>query len=85
MDNNHKWANAQVKALIEAGVNPLDAQRSATWVLAHVPVGVDLDTWIPATFDMVETLDKTSEADALSVWFSEAEVKGKRLLSAGVE
>lgn len=83
--DSHKWANRQVAALIDAGVNPLDAQRSATWVLAHVPVGIDPDTWMPDANELQVPLDKVAEADALSVWFEMAEPKGKRLLSAVVQ
>jgi hypothetical protein len=43
---HQQWADAQIAALIELGVSPLDSQRQVDWVLANLPVGEDPATYI---------------------------------------
>jgi len=80
--DNHKWAEREARALIRAGVNPLDAQRSVTWTLQHVPVGVDPATWIPTVDDLYETLDDASVHDARVAWYARTQPRFKRILDA---
>lgn len=84
MDNT-KWAEKETQALIVAGVNPLDAQRSVSWTLANMPPGADPATWIPSLSDLDTPVDKAAAQDALAAWFARAPVKYKRLLSATVK
>jgi hypothetical protein len=44
---HRKWADAQVAALLELGVDLADAQRSVKWTLDTMPEGADPNTWIP--------------------------------------
>lgn len=76
------WANQQVATLLEAGVNPLDAQRSISWMLDNVPIGDDPAMWIPTVASVAVTLDKASIADVRAVWYERKETKVKRLLDA---
>jgi hypothetical protein len=80
----HKWAEHETTGLIAAGVNPLDAQRSIDWTLAHLPAGADPTTWIPTTLDLFGAIDKADLQDALAAWFLTAPTEYKRLLSAVV-
>lgn len=79
---DNKWANLQATELLEAGVNPLDAQRSISWVLDNVPVGDDPATWIPTAASVAVTLDKAALAAVRAVWYERKETKVKRLLDA---
>lgn len=83
--DNHKWAEREINALIDAGVNPLDAQRSVSWTLNHMPPNADPATWIPAASDLDTPLDKAAVQDAAAAYFQRAPVKYKRLLSATVK
>lgn len=80
--DNHKWAERETKALINAGVNPLDAERSTAWTLANMPPYVDPSTWIPSISDLDSIVDKAAVQDGLTVWFARVQAKYKRLLSA---
>ena len=44
---HRKWADAQVAALLELGVDLADAQRSVKWTLDTMPEDADPNTWIP--------------------------------------
>ena len=83
--DNHRWAEKETQRLIAAGVNPLDAQRSTSWTLAHLPQGADPATWVPTVFDIVERLDKAAELDAMTVFFQNNPANVRRLLSAGAK
>lgn len=82
--DNHKWAEKEIQALINAGVNPLDAQRSVNWTLTHMPPNADPAKWIPAASDLDTPVDKASVQDAAAVWFERVKPKYKRLLNATV-
>lgn len=81
----HRWAEKEIQALIAAGVNALDAQRSVNWTLNHMPPNADPATWIPAASDLDMPIDKAAVQDAAAVWFERAPVKYKRLLNATVK
>lgn len=83
--DRQKWADRQVKALIDAGVNPLDAELSAQWVLDTAPADADLDTWIPTVLQIAENPDDPALVqDARVDWYAKEETpaKFKRLLDA---
>lgn len=40
------WAKSQLRALLELGVSPIDAQRSVKWVLANLPRDADPATYV---------------------------------------
>ena len=83
--DKHKWAEKETQRLITAGVNPLDAQRSTAWTLAHCPANADPATWIPTAFDVAERIDKAAELDALTVFFQSNPANVRRILSATVK
>jgi hypothetical protein len=43
---NEAWAKSQLRALLDLGVSPIDAQRSVKWVLANLPRDADPATYI---------------------------------------
>lgn len=79
---DNKWANQQIAELLEAGVNPLDAQRSASWVLDNVPVGDNPVTWVPIAVSVAVVLDRAALADVRAVWYERKPVKIARMLDA---
>lgn len=84
----HKWIDKQTKALIDAGVNPVDAQRSAKWAIDTMPAGADPDTWIPTVLDIAENPDDPAVVqDTRVAWYADESVpaKFKRLLDAHTE
>lgn len=80
--DNHKWGEKEIQALIDIGVNPIDAQRSVAWTLQHLPVGDDPATWIPSVDDLYEPIDSAIIQDAATTAFERYPKKFKRLLSA---
>jgi hypothetical protein len=40
------WAKSQLRALLDLGVSPIDAQRSVKWVLANLPRDADPATYV---------------------------------------
>ena len=85
----HKqWADAQVAALVELGIDLADAQRSVKWTLDTMPEDADPNTWIPSAEQLYHD-PSTSESiqDARTAWYASDAVpaKYKRLLDAGEE
>ena len=71
------WAEQQKSALIDAGVNPLDAERAVQWVVDNLPSGEDPDTWIPAqrvVTDAVTAAEQESISDAKASWYADDSV-----------
>lgn len=71
------WAEQQKAALIDAGVNPLDAERAVQWVMNNLPPGEDPDTWLPAqriVTDVVTSAEQESIIDAKAIWYTDDSV-----------
>lgn len=88
MPDHSKWANRQVAALVELGVNPLDAQASVDWVLRHLPADADPATYVFPDSALIDDLStRESVADARMAWYGDEDVpaKYKRLLDAKVK
>lgn len=81
-DELTKWANAEIAALIAAGVAPLDAENTLKRVLAKLPDGVDPRTWIPPVQGGNVEITSADIEDARAAWYSEVEPKFARLLDA---
>ena len=85
---HRKWADGQIAALVELGVDLPDAQRSVKWVLDTMPEDADPNTWIP-TAEQLYRDPSTPESvqDARTAWYASEAVpaKYKRLLDAGEE
>jgi len=81
-----KWADRQIAALLDIGIDLADAQASVQWALDHMPEDADPDTWIPSA-DLLAAQDPSApEAvqDARAAWYASDGVsaKYKRLLDA---
>lgn len=85
----HKaWADAQVAALVELGVDLADAQRSVKWVLDTMPEEADPNTWIPSAEQLYrDPSTPESIQDARTAWYASEAVPGKykRILDASEE
>jgi hypothetical protein len=77
-----KWVDGQVAALIECGVDPLDAENTMKRVLAKLPEGEDPRTWIPPVTDADAEISEADIADARADWYATAPPKYARLLDA---
>jgi hypothetical protein len=83
-----KWAEKQIQALIRGpsgrGLDAIEAERSVTWVLQHLPPGADPTTYVFPADVLNEPLDEKAVADARADWYSSDSVpaKYKRLLDA---
>jgi hypothetical protein len=74
------WAEQQKAALIDAGVNPLDAETAVQWVVDNLPPGADPDTWLPAQQAIIDAVrsDKTGAlVDAKAYWYSSDDVPAR--------
>lgn len=83
-----KWAQQQLHALLDLGIDLAEAERSVKWVLDHLPPGADPATWIPpAALLYQDPAGSASLADARVDWFADENVapKWKRLLGAQQE
>lgn len=59
--------------MIDAGVNPLDAEAAVQWVIDNLPAGEDPDTWLPArqvVIDAVRSAKNDALVDAKAYWYS---------------
>lgn len=85
---HRKWADLQIAALLDLGIDLADAQRSVQWVLDRMPEDADPDTWIPDA-DLLYSEPSSPEAiqDARAAWYASDGVQGKykRLLDAREE
>jgi hypothetical protein len=82
------WAESQVQALVDLGVDILDAQRSVDWILDNLPFDADPATYVfPADALWQEPSSDASVDDARADWMAKDEVpaKFKRLLEARAE
>lgn len=84
MANHSKWANGQISALVEIGIDVADAQRSTNWVLSNLPNGEDPATWVPTAAQLNTPLDAVDVLDASADWYARDSVppKFKRILDA---
>ncbi|WP_347264664.1 hypothetical protein [Nitrobacter sp.] len=78
------WSEAQVQALLEAGVDRVDAERIVTWVEKNHGGDVERD---PLPEDLTDRMAEVSEADALDAaadWMASPAIPNryKRLLHA---
>lgn len=83
--DTHKWIDKQTNALIAAGVNPVDAARSAKWTIDTMPQGADPDTWIPTVLDIAENSDDAAVVQDTRVAYyasNDVQPKYKRILDA---
>jgi hypothetical protein len=88
MPDHSKWANKQVQAAIELGINPLDAANAVRAFLDLLPPGAD-----PATYTLpAQAMEQDITApellqDATAAWVGREDVptRFKLLLLAGGE
>lgn len=83
-----RWADRQLAALLDLGVDLPDAQRSVQWVLDIMPDDADPDTWIPTPEQLErDPVAPESVQDARTAWYASDGVPGrfKRLLDAREE
>jgi len=74
------WAERQKQALIDAGVNPLDAQQAVQWVIDNLPAGADPSTWLPAAhhiIDLVRDAQSDVVIDAKAYWHSDEAIPAR--------
>jgi len=85
---HRKWADGQITALLDLGVDLADAQRSVNFVLDNMPEGADPNTWIPSA-ELLQQEPSAPELvqDARAAWYASDAVppKYKRLLDAREE
>lgn len=85
---HQKWADQQIAALLDLGIDLADAQRSVNFVLDNMPEDADPNTWIPSA-EQLEHDPSTPELirDARTAWYASDAVpaKYKRLLDAREE
>lgn len=79
-----KWAESQIQELIKIGLDAIEAERSVTWVLQHLPPGADPTTYVFPADVLNEPLDEKAVSDARQDWYSSEAVSNryKRLLDA---
>jgi hypothetical protein len=83
--NQHQdWAEREINALIDAGIDLQEAQRSVKWVLDNLPSGEDPATWIPSADILSAEITQADIADARSDWYAQDFIppRFKRLLDA---
>lgn len=80
-DELAKWAEAQTQALMAAGVDGFDAEATIKRVLAAMPDGVDLATWVPVPSGSVEITEAVVD-DGRAEFYVVAPSKMARLLDA---
>lgn len=83
--NPHQdWAEQQIAALVEIGVDLIEAQRSVKWILENLPDGENPATWIPTAEQMWSEITQSDIDDARADWYASDAVpsKYKRLLDA---
>ena len=83
--NPHQdWAESQIAALVEIGVDLIEAQRSVKWVLDNLPEGENPATWMPTAEQMQSAITDADIQDARADWYAQDNVPSKfnRLLDA---
>ena len=84
MTDHRQWAEFQIRALMDAGLDLMDAQRSIKWVLDNLPEGADPATWVPTAAQLETTIAAAAIMDARVDWYAKEETppQWKRLLDA---
>lgn len=84
MTDHRKWAESQIRVLMAAGLDLVEAQRSVKWVLDNLPDGADPATWIPTAAQLETDMDTAAIMDARVDWYAKEETppQWKRLLDA---
>ena len=86
MTDRDKWAEDQMADLIEAGTDPLDAEKVVAAALAAIPMGEDPATYTQTPMAAARDAEITGEdiADARADWYASDAVpqRYKRLLDA---
>jgi len=84
MTDRDRWAEDQMADLIEAGTDPLDAQKIVAAALAAIPMGQDPATYVQPPMMGARDATVTDEdvADARADWYVRTEARYKRLLDA---
>ena len=86
MTDRDKWAEGQMADLIEAGADPLDAEKVVAAALAAIPTGEDPATWTQGPVAAARDAEITDEdiADARADWYASDDVptQYKRILDA---
>jgi hypothetical protein len=81
-----KWAERETRVLIDAGFNPMDAERGINWAVDNVPLESEPETWIPPEY-VLENQAEITEGDiqrARADWYARDSVptRYKRILDA---
>lgn len=77
------WLKQQAALLLDAGVNPLDAEEAIRLTLSALPdEDVNLLEWLPARDVLAVVVDEKSIHDARVAWYADVEAKHKRMLDA---
>lgn len=78
------WAESQLQALLEAGIDLPDAQRTISWVLSRVPGHAHPATWVPTVEFLSPYITEADVADARVDWYAKRSVGSTfaRLLDA---
>lgn len=84
---HRRWMEEQITALVEAGVDLADAQRSVNWVLAHLPANADPRVWRPSPQLLAGIVQAEAIRDARADWYASDAIppRFKRLLDAANE
>lgn len=78
------WAEAQVQALLETGVNQIDAERTVAWIEKNHGGNVERDPLPEALTDRMAEVTEADALDAAADWMASPAVPNryKRLLHA---
>ena len=88
MPNHDRWASEQIAIAVAAGVTLANAQETVNWILANLPYGADLATWVFPPVQLEQQLNQASIVqDARRDWYGKANVSAtyKRILDATTE
>jgi hypothetical protein len=78
------WGESQIQALISIGFDAIEAERSVTWVMLHLPPGADPRWHVFPAEVLNEPLDEAAVQDSRQDWYQSPAIpsKYKRLLDA---
>lgn len=80
------WAESQTQALINLGVNPIDADKHIQWILDNLPMGADPATHIfPAYILYQDPASEQQDSAAAFIASDDVPNKSKRILGAREE
>lgn len=66
-----KWQQAQVRAAVARGVNPIDATAAAKAFVAALPPGADPETYVLPDWMLTQDLTQSEyQVDANAFWYS---------------